>query len=290
MFGWEIEFLKQLEGIRTPFLNTLFEYVTMPGEETVLVVLIATIFFAVNKELAKRILFITLTSLGINGIVKNIAKVPRPFADGKISCVRGETATGYSFPSGHTQNFATWSMAFATKFKKLWMYVFSIGFTVLVAFSRLYLGAHYPSDVIVGATLGILTAIILSRVYDKVQNKNNLCRNIALCMTPFAIYFLIKHDALFEDFFKAYGMLWGLYAANLFEEKYAQFGYDVSVWKKIVRVILGIVAVLVVKEGVGAIAEAAPMPLSLALESVSYFGILFVGFGVYPWIIKKLNM
>ena len=177
MFGWEIEFLKQLEGIRTPFLNTLFEYVTMPGEETVLVVLIATIFFAVNKELAKRILFITLTSLGINGIVKNIAKVPRPFADGKISCVRGETATGYSFPSGHTQNFATWSMAFATKFKKLWMYVFSIGFTVLVAFSRLYLGAHYPSDVIVGATLGILTAIILSRVYDKVQNKNNLCRN-----------------------------------------------------------------------------------------------------------------
>ena len=60
------------------------------------------LWFAVDKKLAQQVFFVTATSLSVNGIIKNFAKVPRPFTKG-VSCVRLDTATGYAFPSGHTQ-------------------------------------------------------------------------------------------------------------------------------------------------------------------------------------------
>lgn len=101
MFVFELAFLKWLEGLRTSFLNALFEGVTMLGEETLIILLVVALWFAVDKKLAQQVFFVTATSLSVNGIIKNFAKVPRPFAKG-ISCVRLDTATGYSFPSGHT--------------------------------------------------------------------------------------------------------------------------------------------------------------------------------------------
>ena len=68
----EILFLKFLEAARTDFLNSFFEYVTMLGEETILVLVIAVIYFIFDKRLAQKILFITLSSLCTNSALKNI--------------------------------------------------------------------------------------------------------------------------------------------------------------------------------------------------------------------------
>ena len=119
MFAFELEFLKWLEGLRTSFLNVFFEGITLLGEETLIILLVVALWFAVDKKLAQQVFFVTATSLSLNGIIKNFAQVPRPFTKG-ISCVRPDTATGYAFPSGHTQGFATWSSFFAAKFKKAW--------------------------------------------------------------------------------------------------------------------------------------------------------------------------
>ena len=79
MFNFEIEILKWLEGLRTSFLNVLFESITLLGEETLIILLVVALWFAVDKKLAQQVFFVTATSLSVNGIIKNFAQVPRPF-------------------------------------------------------------------------------------------------------------------------------------------------------------------------------------------------------------------
>ena len=65
MFGFEMEILKLLEGMRNDFLNTLFEFITVFGEETLLVFLIVTLWFAFDKKFAQKLLFVTMASMSV---------------------------------------------------------------------------------------------------------------------------------------------------------------------------------------------------------------------------------
>lgn len=286
----ELQFLQLLEGMRTDFSVKMFENITMLGEETILILLIAVLYFAYDKHLALRIGYITITSMCVNNTVKNLVKRPRPFASGAVNPARAHTATGYSFPSGHTQTFATWSTAFAMYFRKMWVTVLAGIGIMAVAFSRLFLGVHYPSDVIVGALLGILIAIGLSSVYDRTTDIHKLYGITCLVMLPFAVLFLMQTDALYDDFFKLYGMLTGLYFAAGLEEKYASLTYDVKWWKKVLRIIIGVAVVLAIKEGMKIIDVFGILRVSLLLDAIRYMLVVIVGFGLCPVLFKKINI
>ncbi|MBP1549382.1 MAG: phosphatase PAP2 family protein [Oscillospiraceae bacterium] len=290
MFGFEMDILKFLEGLRNDFLNTLFEFITVFGEETLLVFLIVTLWFAFDKKFAQKLLFITMASMSVNGVIKNIAQVPRPFASGEVTCVRPETATGYSFPSGHTQNFTTWTSLTAMQLKKKWFTVPVTILILLVAFSRVYLGAHYPSDVVVSVVLGTAFGTIGSIVYDKTENKQKLYIGMTLILTPFAVLFMFDAEPLFEDFYKFYGMVAGIGVAVCFEEKYAPIGYDVSKWKKVLRIVIGIVVAFAVKEGVKVLKVTDIVQLSFVIDAVRYFLLVFAVMGLCPVLFKKCRI
>lgn len=290
MFPFEIEFLKLLESIRTPFLNTLFECITALGEEALLIVLMAIIYFCYDKALARKIFFITAVSIGTNSIIKNFVRLPRPFAGGKVSCVRPETATGYSFPSGHTQTFATWSNTLAGHFKRAWWCILAIVLTLLVAFSRLYLGAHYPSDVIVGVGLGFLFAYAGGVLYEKIKNKNRLYVAAVLLFLPFAIYFALVPDTQYADFFKFYGLLVGFLFAVLFEERFVRLDCNTTVIKKVVRVLIATALSMLIKEALKKLFVCDNLQLSLLLDGVRYFALAFTILGLCPWIFKKIKL
>ena len=286
----EIRFLQFLESMRTDFSVKLFEGITMLGEETILILMIAVLYFAYDKRLALRIGYITIASMCVNNTVKNLVKRQRPFASGGVTPARAHTATGYSFPSGHTQTIATWSSAFAMYFKKAWVSVLAGVGIVAVAFSRLFLGVHYPSDVIAGAVLGVGIAVGLSIVYDRTKNIHKLYGITALVMLPFAIWFMITADPLYDDFFKLYGMLTGLFLAAGLEEKYAPIEYDVAVWKKVLRIVIGVAVVLAVKEGFKLVDVFGILRLSLLLDAIRYMLVVIVGFGLCPILFKKCNL
>ena len=290
MFSFEINVLLFLQNLRTDLLNVLMQGITMLGEEVIIVLVIAILYFCIDKKFAQKLLYTVLTSIGINGIVKNLVRFPRPFSTGKITCVREGTATGYSFPSGHTQTFATTSTTIAKKVKKP-LVIFLVGILItLVALSRMYLGAHYPSDVVVGALLGVVIGVVGSTLFDKIKNKKWLYLAIILIELPFIILFLIKPDAEYEDFFKAFGMIVGFLLAVMFEEKYAPLEYNVSIGKKVLRVVLGLVLALVVKEGVKLLNVFDSLTINLVFAAIRYGVLIFVALGIGPWIFKKLKI
>ena len=290
MFGFELDVLLFIQSMRTDLLNMLFQGVTMLGEEIIIVLLVAVLYFCIDKFFAQKLLYTLLTSIGINGIVKNLVKFPRPFSTGKITCVREGTATGYSFPSGHAQSFATTSTTIAKKVKKVWVAIIVGILIALVAFSRLYLGAHYPSDVVVGAVLGITIAIVGSIFFDKIKNKKWLYLGTILIELPFVIFFLITPDVEYEDFFKAFGMIVGFLLAVMFEEKHAPLEYNIGTGKKVLRVLIGVALALIVKEGLKLIFVSNLLGVTLLLEALRYGMLIFATLGIGPWIFKKLKI
>ena len=294
MFGFEIEFLKFLEGIRTDFLNKIFELVTMIGEDVVVIVVIAIIYFIIDKKLAQKILYTTAISMGVNGVIKNLVKIPRPWTTGEVTCVRESTATGYSFPSGHTQTISTYASAFAINLKKKWFSILSVIIIILVAFSRMYLGAHYPSDVIVGALLGVGFAFLGNFLYDKVANKKSLLLYTCLAYIPFVIFFLFNADEHSADFYKMYGLLAGFSLSVLFEDCFVNFSNEGLLWKKIIKTIIALLVALGIKSGVKVLFGLLPFAditwCLLLLDAIRYCILAFVCLGGLPYIYKKLKL
>ena len=289
MFAFELEFLKWLERLRTSFFNVFFEGITLLGEETLIILLVVALWFAVDKKLAQQVFFVTATSLSVNGIIKNFAQVPRPFTKG-ISCVRVDTATGYSFPSGHTQGFATWSSFFAIKVKKIWLSVLVGVLITLVAVSRLYLGAHYPSDVIVAVVLGVSLSAFGNYLFVKVKDTKKLYLGTFLIMTPFIAYFLYVADPLFADLFKTFGMIGGMVVVSFLDEKTEPLSYEVAWWKKVIRIVLGVVIAVALKEVIKRMNVFEVMPISLFIDAIRYFVVVMAVGVLCPLLFKKIKL
>ena len=289
MFAFELNFLKWLESLRTDFLNTLFEAITILGEETLIILFVVAIWFAVDRKLAQQVFFVTATSLSINGIIKNFAQVPRPFTKG-ISCVRVDTATGYAFPSGHTQGFATWSSFFAAKFKKTWISILVGVLITAVAVSRLYLGAHYPSDVIVGVALGVGISLFGNYLFAKVKDVKKIYLGTFLILTPFIVYFLIAADLLFADLFKTFGMVGGMVAISFLDENTEPLSYDIAWWKKLIRIVIGVVLAVALKEAIKLLNVFEIMQISLLIDAVRYFIVVMTVGYLCPMLFKKIKL
>lgn len=307
-YEFQIDIIKALQSIAQDWITAIFETVTMLGEEYIAIAVIAIVYFFFNKKLAQKMIFIVAGSMTVNATIKSFVKEPRPH-EMSSDVIDMRHAEGYSFPSGHSQMTGTWLTGFAHQLyleKKIkWGYIISSFLTVLVMMSRMYLGQHFLVDVLVGGALGIGGAIGLSYLYDYYANKNKeimLLSLVSIIFVPFAIYFLLTSSINMDkgyDFFKMYGLFVGLLCAFAFEKKYVNFDHNVSVWKKILRIIGAVVVLLAVKEGLGALFKTVSLAciaqgtwgyaVFCTLHFVRYLLLVFMCMGVYPILFKKLK-
>ena len=158
-----MEFLRLLESLRTPALDGLMAAVTKLDDETVFMVLAITVFWCVSKRQGYYVFAVGLGGTVVNQWLKLIFRIPRPWVlDPSFTIVESArgAATGYSFPSGHTQNIVGTLGCLAVANKQKWLRICCAVFIILVPFSRMYLGVHTPLDV--GVSFACAVALVIA--------------------------------------------------------------------------------------------------------------------------------
>ena len=156
---------------------------------------------------------------------------------------------------------------------------------LLVMLSRLYLGVHWPLDVLVGGALGAISAILFYKLLIK-KNEDTRIKIyfIVACVCLIALIFAEKSDT-----YKSIGASFGFALGALVERKYVNFDpKEGTLLRKILRCLLGLVIVGGLKIGLkplfGLIGDA------FILDFLRYMILVFVAIAIYPMLFKKIRL
>lgn len=293
-----MEVLYFFEGLRTPFLDAFFSTVTHLGEETIFILVGLLFFWCINKKQGYFILSVGLLGTVANQFLKMAFRIPRPWVrDPEFTIVESARAeaTGYSFPSGHTQAAVGVFGSIARITKKAWVRALCILACVLVPLSRMYLGVHTPADV--GVSLVIATALILvlylavnRAVEDKKQMRILLSVMVgtAAANLLFVILYPFPADVELENFshgienaWKMLGCILGLWVAYEVDEAHTHFETKAVWWGQILKLVIGLLPILAIKSGLKAPLNAL-FDGSPAADGVRYFLLVVFAGAVWP--------
>ena len=224
------------EAIRNDGLTLFFTNITIIAEQMFLICILALLYWCVDKKKAKRLAWFMLFGSAGNGIVKNIVRMPRPYEVGVVRPLRGETATSSSFPSGHTQAATTFWTGSMMILKTKMSIVLGSLMILLTALSRLYLGVHWPMDVLGGIGFGLICIYFAEQLLNEeaIFNKWHLIGALILSL----MVLILNLD---EDLCDAVAALLGLCIGCYMEQKYIQFERTAGLRKNVIRVIVGVV-------------------------------------------------
>ena len=279
LMEFQAEIIKAIQSVASPALDFIFEAITMLGEDFFIIFVATFIYWCFNKEMGYWICWcLSLGNLFVS-TVKVIFKVDRPIGTEGIRTLREHTAPGYSFPSGHTHasaNFFT-SIARAVNRRRFWILAAVV--PAFVGLSRLYLGVHWPMDVIGGYAIGIALPLVLWLFYRKYARQKALMFFIStLVFVPF--FFVCGDDT---SFWKSFGFSLGVAIGAFIETKFINFEIDeVPAKKKALRYIGGILLILAVYLGMKAVLPTGPI-----YSFIRYLCIPVAATALWPAIFKK---
>lgn len=264
-----MDFLRFLEGIRTPVATNIFSVLTYCGDELFFMVLAITVFWCISKRDGYYILAVGFLGTVLNQFMKLWFRVPRPWVlDPSFTIVESARAAagGYSFPSGHTQNIVGTMACVLLTTKRRAIRIAAVALMVLVPFSRMYLGCHTPLDVAVAFVLAWAIALALLPVFRRAEERPVLLDRLLLGMLLVMIlYWLfitfypfpadVDPKNLYEGSKNAYtllGCLVGLLIARYVDERYIHFEVKAVWWAQVLKVLMGLMLLLIIKEGLKA--------------------------------------
>lgn len=281
LFAFQTEILKAIQSVANPFLDFLAKVVTYLGSQYVIVLVIAFLVWCVDKKKGYFVAWCCCWGLAFSNGIKGIFKVPRPIGTDGIRTLAEETATSYSFPSGHSANSATLMSSLVLVFKNKILFCLSFILPILVGLSRLYLGCHWPLDVLAGLLLGFVLPRILYRIYHKFSDKKFFFLVLSfLLLTPLCF---LKGDV--ADFWKSLGIFFGVVVGEYIEEKYIGLSTDIPGKKKIIRFLVGAVVVATVY-----LLMKFVFPVSLWASFFRYSLVSITGLVICPLVFQKFNI
>ena len=300
-----MDILYALEKIRTPFWNGVMSAVTQLGGEVIFIVAAVVVFWCVSKWEGYYLMTIAFCGTVLNQFLKLICRVPRPWVrDPNFTIVESARAeaTGYSFPSGHTQNAIGLFGGMARWGGRRWVRLGLTALALVIAFSRMYLGVHTPADV--GVSLVLATALVLGlyplmrRAQEKPRYMGYVLAAMLVVSGAFVVFveaYGFSADTDAENLASGIGNAWkmlgavaGMTLAWLLDRRYIHFETQAVWWVQVIKVVVGMALLLAIKSGLKA-----PLLALLGHEGlaggVRYFLLVLVAGAVWPLVFRPMS-
>lgn len=297
-----MSFLYFLESIRNPVFDAIFSTITMLGEETVFMAIGMIAFWCIDKYQGYYLLCSGFLGTAINQFLKMTFKIPRPWVnDPNFTIVESarEAATGYSFPSGHTQTSVGVFGGLARWNKNNILRILAIAACILVPLSRMYLGVHTPLDVGVSILIALILVFALYPLFKRGASSSKIMYAILSAMTLIALVYLLyatlfpfsadtdPHNLLSaqKNGYTLLGCSLGLLTVYTIDNRYINFPTKAVWWAQILKVLGGLALVLLVKEVLRSPIDAL-FGGHLIARAVRYFLMVIVGGTIWPLTFK----
>ena len=297
-----MEFLNLLEKLRTPWLDTLMLAVTQLGDEIAFLAVALTVFWCVDKTRGYLLMSVGFVGTVTSQFMKLACRIPRPWVrDPGFTILEAarEGAGGYSFPSGHSQSAVGTFGSMARTEKNKWIRRICVALMILVPFSRMYIGVHTPADVLVGAGISLVLVFALHPVVYRVDGKGMpwLIAAMAALALGYLLYvelwqFPADIDAhnlasARENAYTLFGCTLGMTIVYPVERRAVNFPTGAVWWAQILKVALGLAAVLLVKEGAQVLLEAVMGPLPA--RAARYFLVVLTAGLLWPMTFRSFS-
>lgn len=259
-----MKFLYFLQEIRSPFFDTVISLITHLGEETLFIVFALMFFWCIDKKRGYYLLFVGFTGIVCVQFLKMIFRIPRPWVlDPNFPIVESARAeaTGFSFPSGHTQCATNLYGGIARSSKSRSVQIGGALICLAVAFSRMYLGVHTPKDVLVslfiGAALVLLYYPLIYKAFEKPKMMYFLIGTtvlLALANLLFVSLYQFPQNVDAVNLADGQKVAWQLFFITLalcivypIDHHLIKFPTDAVWWAQILKLVGGVAIVLAVR-------------------------------------------
>lgn len=278
----QTQILIWIQSFATPWLDKVMMAFSFIGDEEFYLAMVPLIYLGVHKRMGIRLAIVLSFSVFANEAVKFFVAAPRPIGVEGIRNLYTSSAPGYSFPSGHSQSSATFWGYLLAWVQKRWFTALAAGLVLMIMLSRLYLGVHWPIDVVTGCTFG---GLIVSAVYwleSRMTGRTltfwmKLLPGLALPIPLLSLY----HQ---PEGWKMSGFLLGCWLGYLLESQWVGMTLPRRWVKRILPALLGTVAVFLLRSGLKL-----AMPLGGAWDLLRYSLVGVGGTLVVPWLLVKLG-
>ena len=317
-----IQIILWLQSIGDWF-TPIMKFFTFLGNEQFYLIIAPAILWCIDSTLGLRLGLFLMISGMLNTALKIAFHGPRPYWYTNNVKTLGSAENSFGAPSGHAQNAVVIWGTLAERIKQRWFWVVAVIVMVMIGVSRIYLAVHFPHDVLLGWLAGIVVLWLLLRLERPVVNwvkKYPSGIQILIAFLFSLILILIVMIAQlslrgwslppewvnnarlafsdepainplsYHNFLSGAGAFFGLAAGWIWITRLGGFSTRDDWWKLVLRYLVGLVGVLILYLGLGALFNDSETFISYTLRYLRYALIGFWMSGFAPWLFVKLRL
>lgn len=286
IYNWGLDIIITIQTIRSDVLDYVFLAITSLGNDVFYMLLLPLFYWCIEKQQSLRLFYLFMFSSWLNATTKDLLNQPRPYVLNEN--IKIGTTGGPGIPSGHAQGSLVFWGYLAMWVRKRWFSIFCVAVIMLIGFSRLYLGLHFPTDLLGGWILGLLILFPVNSLSLKIERRLGAISPAGLFLIGTIIPIILSFILPTKYSVSPMGITAGLTLAVLLERKYLNFEMPSGFKESAIRYCLGIIGLFAIYLGLKLIIPKETW-LYLPLVFCQYYVMgLWVGFAA-PWLFKKFS-